>query len=91
MKKVIFFFIRSVNDGDCCVLFCFFLFFCIDAYTCLFSSLIDLLKIPPGFRVGMDFSSKGTSCFLTQKQQSKNAKQLNINFVFSYYILKMLK
>lgn len=30
----------------------------------LFVSFIDLLKIPPGFRVGMDFSSKGTSCFL---------------------------
>lgn len=60
----------------------FCLFFGIDAYTCLFFSLIDLVKIPPGFRVGMDFSSKGTSCFLTQKQQSKNAKQFNINFVF---------
>lgn len=31
----------------------------------IFVSFIDLLKIPPGFRVGMDFSSKGTSCFLT--------------------------
>lgn len=29
-----------------------------------FVSFIDLLKIPPGFRVGMDFSSKGVSCFL---------------------------
>lgn len=37
----------------------------------LFVSCIDLLKVPPGFRVGMDFSSKGTTRFLTQKQQSK--------------------
>lgn len=28
---------------------------------------IDLLKIPPGFKVGMDFTDKGTSCFLIQK------------------------
>lgn len=28
---------------------------------------IDLLKIPPGFKVGMDFTDKGTSYFPIQK------------------------
>lgn len=37
----------------------------------IFVFIIGLLKIPPGFRVGMDFSSKGTSCFLTQTWRSE--------------------
>lgn len=64
----------------------FFCFFSINAYTYFLFLFIDLLKIPPGFRVGMDFSSKGTTCFLTRKQQSKNDEQFNDNSVFFFLL-----
>lgn len=46
----------------------FFFLLNINTYKCLF--YIDLLKIPPGFRVGMDLTSKGMSYFSTKKNNS---------------------